>query len=94
MTLVRAVVAKALRGAAAFNAGAKSAPAAVLWADPERTWELVIRNLQEVVPILVLGAYDPKELRGRRSGCDPCSPHPSRSNFRGTSHIVMGLTRG
>ena len=37
MTLVRAVVAKALRDAAAFNAGANSAPAAVLWADPERT---------------------------------------------------------
>lgn len=64
MTLVRAVVAKALRDAAAFNAGANSAPAAVLWADPERTWEPVIRRLQEAVPILVLGEYDPATAQG------------------------------
>lgn len=64
MTLVRAVVAKALRDSAAFNAGANSAPAAVLWADPERTWEPVIRILQEAVPILVVGEYDPAAARG------------------------------
>ncbi|MDN5585418.1 MAG: BREX-1 system phosphatase PglZ type B [Brevibacterium sp.] len=64
MTLVRAIVAKALRDAAAFNAGTNSAPAAVLWADPERTWEPVIRSLQEAVPILVLGDYDPDSAQG------------------------------
>ena len=64
MTLVRAVVAKALRDAAAFNAGAISAPAAVLWADPERAWEPVIRGLQEAAPILVLGEYDPANAQG------------------------------
>ncbi|HET7476202.1 MAG TPA: BREX-1 system phosphatase PglZ type B [Dermatophilaceae bacterium] len=64
MTLVRAVVAKALRDAAAFNAAANSAPAAVLWADPDRTWEPVIRSLQEAVPILVLGEYDPATAQG------------------------------
>lgn len=64
MTLVRAVVAKALRGAAAFNAGASSAPAAVLWADPDRTWEPVIRSLQEAVPVLILGEYDPDAAQG------------------------------
>ena len=64
MTLVRAVVAKALRDAAAFNAGVSSAPATVLWTDPERTWEPVIRSLQEAVPILVLGEYDPAAARG------------------------------
>ncbi|MCT2183306.1 BREX-1 system phosphatase PglZ type B [Brevibacterium casei] len=64
MTLVRAVVAKALRDAAAFNAGVNSAPAAVLWADPERTWEPVIRSLQEVVPILVLGDYASAAAQG------------------------------
>jgi hypothetical protein len=64
MTLVRAVVAKALRDAAAFNAGANFAPAAVLWADPDRTWEPVIRSLQEAVPILVLGEYDPATAQG------------------------------
>lgn len=64
MTLVRAVVAKALRDAAAFNTGANFAPAAVLWADPERIWEPVIRSLQEAVPILVLGEYDPATAQG------------------------------
>ncbi|GLK19037.1 BREX-1 system phosphatase PglZ type B [Herbiconiux flava] len=64
MTLVRAVVAKALRDVAVFNAGANSAPATVLWADPERTWEPVIRCLQEAVPILVLGEYDPDSAEG------------------------------
>ncbi|PPH14627.1 BREX-1 system phosphatase PglZ type B [Rathayibacter sp. AY1F8] len=64
MTLVRAIVAKALRDAGAFNAGANFAPAAVLWADPERTWEPVIRSLQEAVPILVLGEYDPATGQG------------------------------
>ena len=64
MTLVRAVVAKALRDAATFNAGVNSAPAAVLWADPERAWEPVIRSLQEAVPILVLGQYDASTAQG------------------------------
>jgi len=64
MTLVRAVVAKALRDAAAFNAGANSAPAAVLWADPDRAWEPVIRSLQDAVPILVLGEYTPAIAQG------------------------------
>lgn len=64
MTLVRAVVAKALRDAAAFNAGASSAPAAVLWVDPDRAWEPVIRSLQEAVPVLVLGEYDLDTAQG------------------------------
>lgn len=64
MTLVRAVVTKALRDAASFNAGANSAPAAVLWADPDRAWEPVIRLLQEAVPVLVLGEYDPAIAQG------------------------------
>lgn len=64
MTLVRAVIAKALRDAAAFNAGASSNPAAVLWADPEHAWQPVIRSLQEAVPILVLGEYDPAAAQG------------------------------
>lgn len=64
MTLVRAVVAKALRDAAAFNAGASSAPAAVLWADPDRAWEPVIRSLQEAVPVLTLGEYEPDAAQG------------------------------
>lgn len=64
MTLVRAVAANALRDAGAYNAGANSAPAAVLWADPDRAWEPVIRSLQEAVPILILGEYDPAIAQG------------------------------
>ncbi|MEV8369366.1 BREX-1 system phosphatase PglZ type B [Microbacterium sp. NPDC064584] len=64
MTLVRAVVAKALRDAATFNAGVNCAPAAVLWVDPDRAWESAIRSLQEAVPILVLGEYTPAIAQG------------------------------
>lgn len=64
MTLIRAVVAKALRDAATFNANTSSEPAAVLWADPDRSWEPVIRSLQEAVPVLVLGEYDPDAAQG------------------------------
>lgn len=64
MTLVRDVIASALRAAAAFNAGAYSAPVAVLWADPDRTWEPVIRSLQTTAPILALGDYRPDAAQG------------------------------
>ena len=64
MTTVRAVIAEALRDAATFNTGANSAPAAVLWADPDRSWAPVIRRLQEVVPILALGDYETEAAQG------------------------------
>lgn len=64
MTLVRAVIAEALREAATFNAGVSSEPAAVLWVDPDRVWETVIRSLQEAVPVLVLGEYNPAAAQG------------------------------
>lgn len=64
MTLILDVIVQALRDAAAFNSGVTSAPAAVLWADPGRTWEKVVRHLQEAAPILVLGEYDPEAARG------------------------------
>ena len=59
MTAVRAVVAHALRTAAQHNADATVPPVAVFWPDPDRAWEAVIGDLQEAVPILVLGDYDP-----------------------------------
>lgn len=64
MSAVRAVVARALREAATYNAGASAPPAAVFWPDPDRTWEPVIHLLQEAVPILVLGEYDPAKAQG------------------------------
>lgn len=38
----------------------------MLWADPDRAWEPVIRQLQEAVPILVLGKWtgDPDSAQG------------------------------
>uniref|UniRef100_UPI0018DE2A93 hypothetical protein n=1 Tax=Hoyosella altamirensis TaxID=616997 RepID=UPI0018DE2A93 len=64
MTAVRAVVAQALREAARYNAEATVAPAAVFWADPDRSWEPVVNLLQEELPILVLGEYDSANARG------------------------------
>ena len=64
MTAVRAVVAHALRAAAQHNADATVPPVAVFWPDPDRAWEPVIGALQEAVPILVLGDYDPAKAQG------------------------------
>jgi hypothetical protein len=64
MTAVRAVVAHALRAAAQHNADATVPPAAVFWPDPDRAWEPVIGALQEAVPILVFGDYDPAKAQG------------------------------
>jgi hypothetical protein len=64
MTAVRAVVAHALRTAAQHNADATVPPVAVFWPDPDRAWESVIGDLQEAVPILVLGDYDPAKAQG------------------------------
>lgn len=104
MTLVRAVVAKALRDAAAFNAAANSAPAAVLWVDPDRAWEPVIRSLQEAVPILILGEYDPAIAQGpalwlRAVLASPStaelSPHLAERDERNPWVIYLpGISRG
>lgn len=64
MSAVRAVVAHALREAAKYNADASTPPAAIFWPDPDCTWEPVIRQLQEAVPILVLGEYDLAKAQG------------------------------
>jgi hypothetical protein len=64
MTAVRAVVAHALRASAQHNADATVPPVAVFWPDPDRVWEPVIGDLQEAVPILVLGDYDPAKAQG------------------------------
>lgn len=64
MSAVRAVVAHALREAAKYNPDASTPPAAVIWPDPDRPWEPVIHLLQEAVPILVLGEYEPAKAQG------------------------------
>ncbi|WP_454294982.1 BREX-1 system phosphatase PglZ type B [Salana multivorans] len=64
-TRLRAVIAASLR-TAARSGESEEAPVAVLWADPDRAWEPVIRLLQEAVPILVLGEWadDPDSAQG------------------------------
>lgn len=64
MSTVRAVVARALRETAKYNPDANTPPEAVFWPDPDRAWERVIHLLQEAVPILVLGDYDPAKAQG------------------------------
>lgn len=64
MTAVRALLARALREAAKYNTAATIPPAAVFWPDPDRAWEPVIGLLQEAVPVLVLGEYDPGKAQG------------------------------
>jgi hypothetical protein len=64
VTVVREVIADALREAAKYNAESTASPAAVLWPDPDRAWEPVISNLQQDVPILILGPYEPERARG------------------------------
>lgn len=64
MTSVLDVVSKALRKAAKFNPESNVPPAAVFWPDPGRAWEPVIRHLQESLPILALGAYEPGKAQG------------------------------
>ena len=64
MTAVYGLIADALRKAAEYNAESSAPPVAVVWPDPDRTWEPVIGILQQSVPILVLGAYDAALAQG------------------------------
>lgn len=63
-TTVRGALVTALRDAARFNANDQAAPAAVLWADPNREWATVVPLLAGELPILTLGAYDPASRTG------------------------------
>jgi hypothetical protein len=64
VTTVREVIANALRRAAEYNQASSGPPVAVLWPDPERTWEQVIGTLQQDLPLLILGPYDPDRGQG------------------------------
>lgn len=64
MSALRTVVAHALREAAKYNQDATISPAAVFWPDPDRVWEPVIHLVQEIVPVLVLGEYEPAKAQG------------------------------
>ena len=55
-----------LRAAAhAYAAGDQVAPCAVLWPDPERSWEGVMPELQPMMPeLFLLGSYAPAKRTG------------------------------
>lgn len=64
MTKLRATIAASMRAAARHDSNGQTAPAAILWADPERLWEHVVLQLQEAAPICRLGAWEPEILQG------------------------------
>ncbi len=64
MTKLRATIAASLRASARHDSNGQVAPAAILWADPERVWEHVIPQLQEAAPICCLGPWKPEALQG------------------------------
>lgn len=58
-------LAEALQSAARVNRTLMTAPAAVLWPDPDHQWKKVVPSLADCVPGLVtLGDYEPDENRG------------------------------
>ncbi|BDI07219.1 BREX-1 system phosphatase PglZ type B [Sphaerotilus microaerophilus] len=62
---LKSKLAEALQSAAKVNRSLMTAPAAVLWADPDRQWQKVIPSLAECVPgLLTLGDYEPGANRG------------------------------
>jgi len=62
---LKSKLAEALQAAAKVNRSLMTAPAAVLWPDPDRQWQKVIPSLAECVPgLLTLGDYEPEANRG------------------------------
>jgi Putative DNA-binding domain len=55
---------ESLRDARSYNQNAEIAPAAVLWPDPEGVWGGIIPRLRDLLPVLTLGEYEPKESIG------------------------------
>lgn len=64
-TLGQWVVAALRTAAQAYAAGDQVAPCAVLWPDPERLWENVMPQIQELVPeLFLLSDYSPAKRKG------------------------------
>jgi len=55
-TTLRATIAESIR-VAARHGESQAAPLAVLWPDPERSWEAAVPALSEALPILTLGEW-------------------------------------
>lgn len=54
----------ALQRAGSYNKNDQCPPAAILWPDRERQWELLLPALRERLPLLTLGPYAPQERTG------------------------------
>ena len=54
----------ALQAAGVYNKNDICPPAAVLWPDQDRQWELLLPLLRRYLPILTLGEYQPEIRRG------------------------------
>lgn len=64
-TLAQRLVAALRTPAQSYAAGDQVAPCAVLWADPERLWEVVMPELQPMLPeLFLLGSYAPEKHTG------------------------------
>ncbi len=62
---IKSKLAEALLSAAKVNRSLMTAPAAVLWPDPERQWQHVVPSLSDVLPgLLTLGQYQPELRQG------------------------------
>lgn len=61
---VRDALVEALQRAALYNSNDQTAPAAVLWADPNGEWSGVASELASTLQILTLGDYTPEQLTG------------------------------
>ncbi len=53
-----------VRKALAYDPNVRVAPWALLWPDETRQWEPVVDRLGQQLPVLTLGAYEPKVRRG------------------------------
>lgn len=62
---IKSKLADALLSAAKVNRSLMTAPAAVLWPDPDCQWQHVVPSLADVVPgLLTLGQYQPESRQG------------------------------
>ena len=75
-------LAGALRRAGTYNRDDQAPPVAVLWPDRERQWEPLAPLLRELLPILTLGSYAPKERTVHPTGSAAVGAFAAEVSFR------------
>ncbi len=63
-TVLQRVVAAVTAAGATYNPNVQIPPAAVLWPDETAQWAPVIHRIDEYLPVVTLGAYEPERRRG------------------------------